>query len=58
MDDRQVLLGMLIGSRRDGALDRATRRYGEHDGEPNASGIASAVVELGARLSMPRQETG
>ena len=44
-------------SRRDGALDEPTERLGatvEHDGEPNASGIASVfpVVELGARLSM------
>ncbi len=38
-------------SRRDGALDEPTERLGatvEHDGEPNASGIASVfpVVEL------------
>ena len=38
-------------------LDEPTERLGatvEHDGEPNASGIASVfpVVELGARLSM------
>ena len=44
-------------SRRDGALDEPTERLGAtvgHDGEPNASGIASVfpVVELGARLSM------
>ena len=44
-------------SRRDGALDEPTERLGatvEHDGEPNASGMASVfpVVELGARLSM------